>query len=329
MRKKGIVDVKTVIKTVAVVLVLVAIIVVGVVFLTKMLTGKNDESENKGGNSNNNNPDKPAVLNEKIDLQLAVDQWLTKQPDANNSGIVIYDLDNNEIVGRHLEDTAFRIESIYKMFVAYEGYYRIDHDIWKATDVYPIARDYKGNPYTRKLCLDHMVRFSYSPCAEVMWGEIKHDQLQNIYNEKGFKNTSIQGLTSTASDLTKLYQMFWNHTDLSESSWEQIQDSMINQVAPASAGAAYAQKWRQGLPSGFTKAKVYNKVGWLGDGNGHWIYYDDAAFVVMPEAEDKDTGLKHPERHYIVIALTKNTAPSQLVLLGRNIESAIRTADNY
>ena len=44
MRKKGIVDIKTVIKTVAVVLVLVAIIVVGVVFLTKMLTGKNDES---------------------------------------------------------------------------------------------------------------------------------------------------------------------------------------------------------------------------------------------------------------------------------------------
>ncbi len=274
-------------------------------------------------------PEPEPEVPEKINLQLALNQWITSQPAAANSGILIYDIDNDEVVARHNEDSPFRIESIYKMFVAYEGYYRIDNGQWKADTTVFSWGDYENKPYTLSHCLDHMVRFSFSSCAEAVWNMIGHDNLQAAYNEKGFKNTSIQGLTSTPNDLAKLYKQFWNHTDLSDESWNQILDSMINQTAPASAGYNYARNWRQGLPSGFATAKVYNKVGWLGDSYGNWTYYDDAAFLVFPEVQKNKDGEKVLERHYIMIALTKNTSPKQLVQLGRKIEEAVKTADKY
>ena len=273
-------------------------------------------------------PEPEPTIPEKLDLQLPLDQWLTAQTASKNSGVLIYDIDNDAIVARHNEDTKFRIESIYKMFVAYEGYYRIDNKKWDGDATYAIANDFNNKRYTRSLCLDHMIRYSYSPCAEVMWGEIGHDNLQAAYKERGFKDTNIQAITSTPSDLVKLYQMYWKHPDLSEESWKKIQDSMLNQVAPTK-NTTYARNWRQGLPSGFNTAVVYNKVGWLGDGNGNWTYYDDAAFVVFPEVEKNKDGEKKLARHYIIVALTNNTKPAQLVKLGQKIEDFVKTSDKY
>lgn len=271
-------------------------------------------------------PEPEPTVPDKIDLQLTLNQWVTTQT-AANSGVVIYDLDNNDVVARHNEDKKFRIESIYKMFVAYEGYYRIDHDIWKETDKALNWNSYDGSPYTISLCLDHMIRYSFSSCAENIWQRIGQKKLQEIYDEKGYKNTSIANLTSTASDLTKLYQQYWAHTDLSEKSWSSIKDSMLNQVAPKTAGAVYTSNWRQGLPSGFATAKVYDKVGWYGD--GRWYYYDDAAFLEFPEVAKNRDGEKKLARHYIMIVLTQDTNPKELVKLGRKVEEAIKTADNY
>ena len=299
----------------------------GIVFLLQYLSNSGDTPV-EPTNTSTAEPEPKELVPEKIDLQLALNQWVTTQT-AANSGVVVYDLDNNAVVARHNEGKQFRIESIYKMFVAYEGYYRVDHDVWKGTDKALNWNSYDGTPYTISLCLDHMIRYSYSSCAENLWQRIGHQKLQEIYNEKGFKNTSIDAITSTASDLTKLYQLYWAHSDLSDESWDKIQDSMFNQSAPKSAGSPYTSNWRQGLPSGFATAKVYDKVGWLGDGNGHWIYYADAAFLEFPEVEKNHEGEKKPARHYIMIALTQNTNYKELVKLGRKIEDAVKTADNY
>lgn len=265
---------------------------------------------------------------EKISLQLTVDKWLDTLSNRNNAEVMIYDLDNSDVVARYNEDKSIYIASIYKMFVAYEGYYRIDHGVWNADDAVGLGNNYDGKPMTYGNCLDYAIRYSYSPCAENLWSKIGHDSLQSIYNEKGFTGTNIQGITSTPSDLVKLYQMFWKHSDLSEESWEKIQDSMLNQTAPSNAFSAMKQDWRKGFPSGFSAASVYDKVGWWGDGNGNWYYYADAAFVTFPETKDSD-GEKVPERNYIMIVLTQNTKPEELVKLGRNIESAVKAADNY
>jgi hypothetical protein len=326
--KEDMIDEKKITGIVIGAIVAVVAVAAGIVGIMKLIN-KADEPEPTAAPTATAEPEPEPTVPEKIDLQLALNQWVTSQPAAANSGVLIYDIDNDEVVARHNEDVAFRIESIYKMFVAYEGYYRVDKGQWDGTKTVFNWGDYQNRPYTINLCLDHMIRFSFSSCAEALWSWIGHDNLQAAYNEKGFKNTSIQGLTSTPSDLTKLYQQFWNHNDLSENSWKKIKDSMLNQTAPASAGYNYARNWRQGLPSGFNTAVVYDKVGWLGDGNGNWTYYDDAAFLVFPEVEKNKDGEKKLERHYIMIALTKNTSPKELVKLGRKIEDAVKTADNY
>ena len=327
-KKEKVFNVKKIIITVLVVVLLAGAAAVGITFL---LNNAQNNSEQKPSDSEQPavEPEPEITTPEKIDLQLTVDQWLVTQASKDNSGIVIFDIDNNEVVARHNEDKKIYIASIYKMFVAYEGYYRIDRGLWNGEDTYAIGKDIDGNQFTKSKCLDYMIRYSYSPCAETMWSEIGHDKLQSIYNEKGFLNTNISGIESTPSDLVKLYKLFYRHTDLSEESWEKIQDSMLNQEAPKTASSAYTQNWRQGFPSGFSTAKVYNKVGWLGDGGGTWNYYADAAFVNFPETVDRDTGAKRPERHYIMIVLTQKTNPANLVQLGRKIEETIKTADNY
>lgn len=326
-KKEKVFDTKKIVAAVIGALIGVIAIAVGIVFLIQYINKPTDKPADNTATTTAKPEPEPTVP-EKIDLQLALDQWVTTQT-AANSGVVIYDLDNNAVVARHNEDKQFRIESIYKMFVAYEGYYRIDHDVWNGTDKALNYNSYDKQPYTISLCLDHMIRYSYSSCAENIWQRIGHKKLQEIYDEKGFKNTSIDGITSTASDLTKLYQQYWNHTDLSEESWKKIQDSMLNQAAPKTAGAPYTSNWRQGLPSGFATAKVYDKVGWLGDGNGHWIYYADAAFLEFPEVEKNRDGEKKLARHYIMIVLTQKTDYKELVKLGRKIEETVKNTDNY
>lgn len=326
--KEKIFDAKKIFSTVALVILGVIIIATAIVVALKLLEKPSEAPTDDNISTVTPEPEPEPTVPEKIDLQLALNQWVTTQPHAANSGVLIYDIDNDEIVARHNEDTKFRIESIYKMFVAYEGYYRVDHGQWDGNTRALNWNDFKGSPYTISLCLDYMIRYSYSSCAENIWQRIGQANLQTIYNEKGYKNTSIAGITSTPADLTKLYQQYWNHSDLSEESWKKIKDSMLNQV-PATKDTTYARNWRQGLPSGFSTAIVYDKVGWYGDGNGNWYYYDDAAFLVFPEVEKNKDGEKKLERHYIMIVLTKNTSPKELVKLGRKIEEAVKTADNY
>lgn len=303
----------------------VVVLAVGIVLVMGLII-KPGENGNNGGGTNTGNEDdgKPQLIN----LQLATDQWLTSQPASNNSAILIYDIDNNEIVARHNEDVIMRIESIYKMFVAYEGYYRVDHDMLDKDVVLPIANDYEGKPYTVSKCLDHMIRYSYSPCSEILANQFGWENLQASFNEQGFKNTNIHGVTSNASDLLKLYQMYWKHNDLHSDSWDKIKESMINQTA-ATDNVIYNRNWRGGLPSGFSTAKVYNKTGFLSLDGQVYNIYDDAAFVIFPEVESNKDGKKVPEHHYIMIVLTKDTSPKEIVKLGRKLEEAVKTADNY
>ncbi len=329
-KQEKVFNAKKIVGIVLVVVLVVVLVAAGIVFAIKKLNGNNSSNSNNQNNTPTTpvEPEEPKTP-EKIDFQLITDQWITTQGNSANFEVMIYDLDNSEIVARHNEDKPMYIASIYKMFVAYEGYYRIDHNIWDGNGTYGLGKDIEGNQFTRSKCLDYMIRYSYSPCAETMWNEIGHDKLQAIYNEKGYKNTNIAGITSTPSDLVKLYREYYKHTDLTDESWEKIQDSMLNQEAPRGAASVYAQDWRKGLPAGFSTAKVYDKVGWWGDGKGNWYYYADAAFVTFPEAKDKDTGKTRPERHYIVIVLTKSSNPAEIVKFGRKIEETVKTTDNY
>jgi|GEM_PF-787928 len=321
---------KKIAKIVGIVVLIVICLSLGLVLLVNAITRHSSEevADTPSSTTEPLNPERTVPT--KINFQLTVDNWVNTQTDPGNSGIIIYDLDNNEVVARHNEEKVFPMESVYKMFVAYEGYHRMSQEEGWGDALYNnLGKDYTGQTFSRALCLDRMIRYSYSPCAEAMWNEFGHNNLQNIFLDRGFEMTNISGITSTPYDIMKLYQLYYEHKEFSDESWETIRDSMLNQDSNHYGDLCGGScNWRRGLPSGFVLAKVYNKVGWRWGENG-WYSFIDAAFVEFPEAKNKSSGETVPERHYIVVVMTKYTDHTEIADLGREIEKKVENFDNY
>lgn len=239
--------------------------------------------------------EKPA----KVDLQPTVDAWVATV--GGNKSVLIYDLERDEMVASYNAEEEYDTASLYKLFVVYEGYRRVQTGEWRLDMV---AGDSGRDAGT---CLDLAIRESNSPCAEALWQMIGYEELDEIiYNDFEITGSDISHLVSNPSDIMKIMKLFYEHPDIEDEALvATMKDSFLNQPVTE-------YDWRQGLPSGFGKANVYNKVGW--DWNGQsWNVYHDAAIVEFPELD----------RHFIVVVMT-NQVPYQAIReLGREIESAL------
>ena len=235
----------------------------------------------------------------KINLQPAVDEWAASV--GGNRSVLIYDLERDEMVGEYNTAESYNTASLYKLFVVYEGYRRLQSGEWQAEEVAG------STGYTILECLDLAIRESYSPCAETLWGYIGHDELDEII-EKDFKitNSDISGLVSNVYDIERMMQLFYEHPDITDEVLiERMKDSFLNQPVTT-------YNWRQGLPSGFSDVvNVYNKVGWAWNGSS-WDIYHDAAIVEFAELD----------RHFIVVVMTNQVPYQKIRELGSKIESS-------
>jgi len=238
----------------------------------------------------------PVTLPEKVDFQPVVDAWVASV--GGNKSVLIYDLERGEVAGMYNVEESYNTASLYKLFVVYEGYRRVQSGEWDG------AAMAGSTGYTISECLDLSIRESYSPCAETLWGMIGYDELDRIIAEDfGITGSDISHLISNPEDIRKMLQIFYEHKDITDEGLvAMMKDSFLNQPATT-------YDWRQGLPSGFTKAKVYNKVGW--DWNGKsWNVYHDAAIVEFPEQD----------RHFIVVVMTSQVPHQKIRELGTSIE---------
>ena len=105
-----------------------------------------------------NDPSEDNPKPNKIDLQPIVDNW------ANTTGgtksVLIYDLDRAETVGQYNTEQNLNTASLYKLFVVYEGYRRVQNGVWNRED----RANYLGETIIE--CLDLAIRESNSTCAE-------------------------------------------------------------------------------------------------------------------------------------------------------------------
>ncbi len=227
---------------------------------------------------------------EPIDFQPIVDAWVNST--TGNRSILLYDLDREELIGSYNPDEIYNTASLYKLFVVYEGYRRVQSGVWD-------ENAYVGATGRTTLdCLDLAIRESYSPCAETLWSMIGHETLDQIIRDDfGITNSNISLLTSNARDILRMMQIFYKHEEiLSENLVSRMKDSFLNQPATT-------YNWRQGLPSGFSVANVYDKVGWdYNPSGGYWNIYHDAAIVEYPEEN----------RHFVVVVMT-NRVPFQKI----------------
>lgn len=244
-------------------------------------------------------PEPEPVLPDAINFQSVVDNFINST--SGNRSVIVYDLERNELAGEYNTTEDYNTASLYKLFVVYEGYRRIQSGEWDANSTI----GYQGKSILE--CLDLAIRESYSPCAEPLWALIGHDELDNIIaTDYRIVNSDISTLTSNPNDILSIMKLFYNHPDFSrEDLVARMKDSFLNQPITT-------YNWRQGLPSGFSRANVYNKVGWDYNPNGnYWNIYHDAAIVEFPEQD----------RHFIVVVMTNRVPYQKITEFGTNFEN--------
>lgn len=236
-----------------------------------------------------------------VDLQPTVDEWAAST--GGTRSVLIYDLDAEQIAASYNPNQQYSTASLYKLFVVYEGYRRLENGSWNANDIV-------ANGKTRLKCLDLAIRESNSPCAETLWYQIGRAELDEIIKKDfDIQNSDITHLSSNANDILKMLQIYYAHSEISAENWQLIADSMLNQPITT-------YNWRQGLPSGFSNAvDVYNKVGWEWNGRD-WNIYHDAAIL----------NFKNYNRHFIVVVLTNHVSHKKIAELGTKIEAAVNAA---
>ncbi len=239
----------------------------------------------------------------RIDFQPVIDHWAAST--GGNKSVLVYDLDLNEIVGIYNPNKSYGTASLYKLFVVYEGYRRVQAGEWD--------KDAKagstGNTISK--CLDLAIRQSNSPCAETLWAMIGHNTLDEIIkNDFNITDSNISNLKSNVTDIYKILKIFYEHRDITDEFLiAQMKDSFLNQPVTT-------YDWRRGLPSGFSKATdVYNKVGWDYDADKkRWNIYHDASIVEFPDLN----------RRFIVVVMTNYVSNQSIRNLGTEIEKLVR-----
>lgn len=235
-----------------------------------------------------------------IDFQPIVDEWV--QSVKGNRSVLIYDVELDELVASYNPTENYNTASLYKLFVVYDGYMKLMSQEWNPDDTV------SWTGYSILDCLDLAIRESYSPCAESLWSMIGRDSLQEtIVNDFDITDSNINSLISNPNDILKMMKIFYEHNEITDETLvERMKDSFLNQPITT-------YNWRQGLPSGFSRANVYNKVGWDYNPDGkYWNIYHDAAIVEFPEED----------RHFIVVVMTNRVPYQSISSLGTMIEDA-------
>ncbi len=235
-------------------------------------------------------------LPKAVSFQSIVDDWA--ESTNGDRSVLIYDVERDEVVGEYNANEPYNTASLYKLFVVYEGYRRIASHEWSADEMIG------STGYDLISCLDLAIRESYSPCAETIWAMIGHAELDEIIaNDYGITDSDISHLTSNPKDILKIMLMFYKHElALDAATLDRMKDSFLTQPITT-------YNWRQGLPSGFSKANIYNKVGWNYNGS-YWTIYHDAAIVEFPE----------DDRHFIIIVMTGKVPFQKIRDLGTMLE---------
>lgn len=210
-----------------------------------------------------------------VELQPVVDEWARKQ--SAIYGIVVYDPVNKKVIAEHNPDKKFFAASLYKLFVAYLA----------LQDFQTGAQDpgqILTQGFTRKECVDKMIRESHSPCGEAMMADIGQEKLRQRASEMGIKNTIFAGITTTAQDSALILQYIVERRDLNAKNTAFLKDAMRVQD----------QKFRNGLAKGAPDATWETKVGWNQQYN-----YHDVGIMTLPSG-----------RQYIVAILSQNNGRS-------------------
>lgn len=238
--------------------ILLLIIIGGIgayLFLNKNKAPADDQTPSQS--TVNEEPETPPY--NPIDLQSTVENWEANQPAAYS--IVVYDLQSKTTIASLQPDKEFFAASLYKQFVAYLALLDIQNGDMNPDEVL-------SGGFTRKECIDKMIRESHSPCGEAMMADMGQTTLNQRVADMGMKGTYFNGIRTTAYDAALVVQYLAEGRDLNEENTAFLRDAMLTQDA----------KFKRGLQTGAPDAKWETKVGWNED-----INYHDIGIMTLPD----------------------------------------------
>mgnify|MGYP000110480581 CR=1 FL=1 len=219
-------------------------------------------------------------------LQAALSEWADNH--TGTYAVTITD-ESGKVLAEHDADKVFFAASLYKLYVAYEGYRKVDDGTYKLSQTYL-------NGWTREKCLHEMIHSSNSPCAEKMMAELGPTTLNTKVKTYGMNNTSLSGISTSSRDSALMLSRIWQGTGLSESSKAKYLKSLETQI------------YAEGLKTGFDDQTVYDKVGFREN-----IEYHDAGIVKFSDG-----------RVLIVSVFTKNVGTKNIVGLAQSLLAATK-----
>ncbi len=235
--------------------------------------------------------EEPAPIDHpQYDVQPLINEWLAGQ--TGKASVVVYDLENDAIIGSANQDEVYFAASIYKLYVAYEGYLAVQRGEYDINEIYLSGQ-------TRGECLDLMIRESDSPCAEKLWNELGKQAVTDTLSTYGITNTSLVGITTTAGDAATMLRRLYQNDEMNPEYKQLFFDSMKDQI------------YRDALASSFSDVVFYDKVGF----NGLQEYHD-VGILELPNG-----------RHYVVSVLTDGVGTSRMKLLGAKLLDALNVAE--
>lgn len=250
------------------------ILVVWAVFFAKPESSNQTSStpaENTEEQQEQSASQKPPLVN----LQPVVDQWVAKQ--SAKYGIVVYDPANQQIIASKNPDEKYFAASLYKIFVAYLALMDFQSGAQDPNEILT-------GGFTRKTCVDKMIRESHSPCGEAMMADMGQEALRKRVSDMGIKNTTFAGITTTPRDSALILQSIVEAKDLNVENTAFLKDAMRVQD----------QKFRNGLAKGAPDATWETKVGWNEQAN-----YHDIGIMNLPNG-----------RQYVVAILSQGQGKS-------------------
>lgn len=286
------------------IIVLLCLLSAGFFYLFYIRSDKNDISEEQNQTSNVSEPaelnkDKEVVNDVKAKpefdaetLQQTINTWASNLGSDDVASVVVMG-NKSDILAEVNPDQEYFTASLYKLFVAYEGYKQFDSGEVDSSEVFLSGQ-------TRADCIDKMIRSSDSPCAERLWSEIGKEKLTEAMKTYGINNTSLIGLSTTATDTANMLARIARGEGLEKPSQTAYLSSMKDQDS----------LYRRGLPSGFSaNVIVYNKVGW-----NEQVEWHDASIIEFADG-----------RQLIVAVLTENVGTAQISKLATLIEQSVRS----
>lgn len=194
-------------------------------------------------------------------------------------GVWLQDLSDDSQIGLN-ESVTFESASLYKLFVAFEAYKRIDLGIHSPTDNIPTS----DGDQTIEHCLEVSITVSDNPCGRAL-RELVNANIEPLPSlaEVGFVGTSLVNdyPTTSASDVALLFEKLYRESDLSKESNDQFISHLLNQEVNNRIPA--------GLPANSQAAhKTGDLSGYSHDGG--IIYTDKGNYILVIMSGPWDNG---------------------------------------